>query len=257
MIDEDALAVVQRAREHTADTDAPDEVGVVDRADLHRDRTVDVDVRRRDVLDDRVEQRNHVHVVVIGLVAGVAVDRAGVDDGEVELRVVGAEIEHELEHLVDDLVRAGARTVDLVDDDHRLQAMLERVLEHETGLRHRALEGVDDEQAAVGHLQDALDLAAEVGVARRVDDVDLGVVVANRDVLREDGDSALPLLVVGVENTLRDLLVLSEYVGGLQEPVDQRGLAVVDVGDDGDVTNVVLPHDAPMLLSGRVPSGTH
>ena len=37
-----------------------------------------------------------------------------------------------------------------------------------------ALGGVDEQQAAVGHLQDALDLAAEVGVAGRVDDVDLG-----------------------------------------------------------------------------------
>ena len=90
----------------------------------------------------------------------------------------------------------------------------------------------------------------------RVDDVDLGVAVADRDVLREDGDAALALLVVGVEHALGDLLVVSEDVGGLQEPVDQRGLAVVDVGDDGDVANVVLPHDAPMLLRGGIPSGT-
>ncbi len=186
-------------------------------------------------------------LLVVGLVARVAVDGARVDDREVELRVVGAEVEHELEHLVDDLVRARAGTVDLVDDDHRLEPVLERVLEHEARLRHRALESVDDEQAPVGHLQDALDLAAEVGVARGVDDVDLGVVVADRDVLGEDRDAALALLVVGVEHALGDLLVVSEYVGRLEEPVDQRGLAVVDVGDDGDVANVVLPHDAPML----------
>ena len=107
--DEDALAVVQRAREDAADADTADEVRVVDGADLHRDRTVDVDVGRRDVLDDRVEQRDHVHVVVVGLVARVAVDGARVDDREVELRVVGAQVEHELEDLVDDLVRARAR----------------------------------------------------------------------------------------------------------------------------------------------------
>ncbi len=39
----------------------------------------------------------------------------------------------------------------------------------------RPLGGVHQQQGAVGHLQDALDLAAEVGVAGRVDDVDLGV----------------------------------------------------------------------------------
>ena len=96
----------------------------------------------------------------------------------------------------------------------------------------------------------ALDLAAEVGVAGRVDDVDLHVLVADRDVLREDRDAALALLVVGVEHALGDLLVLAEHVGGLQQPVDQRGLAVVDVGDDGDVAYVVDAHDVTPMLVG-------
>ena len=136
--------------------------------------------------------------------------------------------------------------------DHRLEAVLERVLEHEARLRHCALERVDDEQAAVGHLQDALDLAAEVSVARGVDDVDLGVVVADRDVLREDGDAAFPLLVVGVEDPLCDLLVVSEDVCGLQQPVHERRLAVVDVGDDRDVADVVLTHSVAPSYRGEV-----
>ena len=54
------------------------------------------------------------------------------------------------------------------------QAALERLAQHEARLRHRPFGGVDQQQAAVGHLQHALDLAAEVGVAGRVDEVDLG-----------------------------------------------------------------------------------
>ena len=53
----------------------------------------------------------------------------------------------------------------------------ERLLQHEAGLRQRPLRGVDQQQDAVDHRQRALDLAAEVGVARRVDDVDLHAVV--------------------------------------------------------------------------------
>jgi hypothetical protein len=34
-----------------------------------------------------------------------------------------------------------------------------------------------------------------------------------------------------------DLLVFAESAGLAQELVDQRGLAMVDVGDDGDVAN--------------------
>ena len=55
-------------------------------------------------------------------------------------------------------------------------------------------------KAAVGHLEDALDLAAEVGVAGRVDDVDLDVAELEGDVLGQDGDAALAFQVVGVED---------------------------------------------------------
>ncbi len=110
--------------------------------------------------------------------------------------------------------------------------------DHELGLRQRTLGGVDQHQRAVDHVQDALDLAAEIGVARRVDDVDAGVVPEDRGRLGEDGDAALALQVVGIHRALGDLLVLAEGAGLLQQAVDQRGLAMVDMGDDGDVAQI-------------------
>jgi hypothetical protein len=59
--------------------------------------------------------------------------------------------------------RVGA--VDLVDQHDRLQAKAQRLAEHELGLRQRAFGRVDQQHHAVDHRQDALDLAAEVGVA--------------------------------------------------------------------------------------------
>ncbi len=75
-------------------------------------------------------------------------------------------------------------------------------------------------------------------MARRVDDVDVRVAVLDRAVLRQDRDPALALDVVAVHHALGDVLVVLEGAGLLQQLVDQRGLAVVDVGDDGDVANV-------------------
>jgi hypothetical protein len=69
-------------------------------------------------------------------------------------------------------VRVGVGAVDLVDAEDRLQAHLQRLGQHELGLRHDAFLGVDQQDAAVHHAEDALHLAAEVGVAGRVDDVD-------------------------------------------------------------------------------------
>ena len=92
---------------------------------------------------------------------------------------------------------------------------------------------------AVGHLQDAFDLAAEVGVARRVDDVDLGAADVQGDVLGQDGDAAFAFQVVGVENARRPRSSLSRNMPDWRmHLIDERGFAMIDVGDDGDVANV-------------------
>ena len=96
--------------------------------------------------------------------------------------------------------------------------------------------------------QHALDFAAEVGVARRVDDVDLHALVGDGDVLRENRDAALALQIVGVEDAVALQLAVAELAALPQQAVDQRRLAVVDVGDDDDVANVVATHRFPCFL---------
>ena len=122
----------------------------------------------------------------------------------------------------------------------------QRLAQHEPGLGERALGGVDQQHDAVDHRQSALDLAAEVGVAGGVDDVDrhrpvggAGTGVAHGGVLGEDRDALLALEVAGVHRALVDVLVRAEGAGLPQHRVDERGLAVVDVGDDRDVAQVV------------------
>ena len=110
-----------------------------------------------------------------------------------------------------------------------------RLAQHEAGLGQGALGGVDEQQHAVDHRQGALDLAAEIGMARRVDDVDDQVAIADGRVLGHDGDAALALEVDVVEGALRHPLVLAEHAALVQHGVDQRGLAVIHVGDDRDV----------------------
>src|SRR4029077_12530095 len=90
----------------------------------------------------------------------------------------------------------------------------------------------------IDHLEDALDLAAEVGVAGRIDDVDARPLPGDRRELRQDGDAALALEVVRVHRAVRDHLARAELARLAQEAVDQRRLAVIDVGDDGDVADV-------------------
>ncbi len=167
---------------------------------------------------------------------------------------VDEEVHEELVHLVDDLGDPRVGPVDLVDaQDHRhLQG--EGLAEHEGGLRQGALARVDEEDDAVDHGQAPLDLAAEVGVPRGVDDVDRHAVgdagvegrlpgVPHGGVLREDRDALLALEVTAVHRPVGDVVVLPEGARLPQHLVDEGGLAVVDVGDDGDVAEVLATGD--------------
>ena len=60
----------------------------------------------------------------------------------------------------------------------------------------------------------------------------------DRGHLGQDGDAALALEIVGIHRALGDALILAEGAGLLQQAVDQRGLAMVDMGDDGDIAQI-------------------
>ena len=57
------------------------------------------------------------------------------------------------------------------------------------------------------------------------------------DALRLDGDATLTLDIQIIEYLLRHL-ALGQTPAVLNEPIGKRGLAVVDVGDDREVSNM-------------------
>ena len=171
--------------------------------------------------------------------------------------------EHVLE-LLDDHVRLRRGQVDLVDDGDDDEALREREVDVGERLGLDALGGVDDEDGALAGLEAAADLVAEVDVAGRVDEVEpvrqavaRGVLEAHR--ARLDGDALLALEVHGVEHLARHLARV-DGVRQLEDAVGQRGLAVVDVGDDGEVAQARLGdagHGARASLARvRVRAGT-
>ena len=137
-------------------------------------------LRRRDPLEHQVEKGREVAALNPFLQRGPARFRVGVDDRKVDLLRVSVEVDEELVDLIDDRGDAGVGAVDLVDDQDHWQSRLECLAQDEAGLRQRALGGVDQQQHAVDHGQTALDLAAEVGVAGGVDDVELDIAVVDR-----------------------------------------------------------------------------
>ncbi len=206
--------------------------------------------RGRDRLEDRVEERCQVVSELVGRKPGSTRARVRVDDRELDLGLGRVEVEEELVDLVHDLLAARVRAVDLVDDENHGQPELERLAQHEPRLRQRTFGGIDEQQDSVDHRQSALDLAAEVGVSGGVDDVDLDLAALNRRVLGEDRDPLLALEVGRVHDALADVLVLAERAGLPEHRVDEGCLAVVDVRDDRDVSEVVTEGEG-RLRHGR------
>ena len=183
----------------------------------------------------------------------IAVAARRVEHREIELVVVRVERHEQVEHFVEHFLDARVVTIDLVDDDDRLQAERERLAGDELGLRHRAFRRIDQQDNAVDHRQDALDFAANIGVAGRVDDVDADALAlargrpVDRGRLGENGDPALLFEVVGIHCALFDTLVVAEGAGLAEELVDQRRLAVIDVRNDRHVAEA---HECILLKRG-------
>jgi len=161
-----------------------------------------------------------------------------VHDGEADLVFVGVEVQEELLDLMDDLADPRVAPVHLVDDQDHGKSRLERFAKHEAGLGQRTLGGIDEQQDAIDHRQRAFDLAAEVGVAWRVDDVDLDSRIADGGVLGQDRDALLTLQVHRVHDPIGEFLMGAEGSGLAEHGVDEGGLAVVDVGDNRHVANI-------------------
>ena len=90
---------------------------------------------------------------------------------------------------------------------------------------------------AVQHPEDPLDLGDEVGVARGVDDVDRGALERERHDRGLDGDAAAALerQAVGAGGAEIDRPRHVDDSCQVQEPLGQRGLTGVDVGEDPQV----------------------
>ena len=114
-------------------------------------------------------------------------------------------------------------------------AKLQRLLQNKAGLGHRAFKSVHQQQYAVYHFENAFHLAAEVGMSRRVDDIDLDVLIGDGGVLGQDGDAAFAFQISVIHHTVRDDLVFTEGAALFKHFINKGGLAMVDVGDDGYV----------------------
>ncbi len=245
------LRLAQAAVEDPPDGQPADVVVVVQVGDEELERRLRIEARRRHGAHDLREERLQQLVRTVRSTPAPSRASVAVEHRELELLLGGVEVDEEVEDLVQHLTRPRVRAVDLVDHHDRRQPRLQRLAQHEPRLRQRPFARVHQQQHAVHHLERPLHLAAEVGVAGRVHDVDADAAVVDGRVLGHDGDALLALEVDRVHHPLGHVLVLVEDAALPQHRVHQRGLAMVDVGDDGEVTHVVSGLHSQTVLFSR------
>ena len=238
----DVHALLEGAAHHAAHADAAYILGIVDGGDQHLRRALRIALGRGDVLEDGLEQGLQINAGLVHAQRGCTLAGGHIQDGVIQGAFIGVQVDQQIQNLAGDLLAPLVGAVDLVDDDQHLQLELQGLLQHEAGLGHGAFEGVHQQQHAVHHLQHALHLAAKVSVAGGIDDVDLGVAVVHGGVLGQDRNAALALDVAGVHHAVNGLLILVISAALLEHLVDQGGLAVVNVGNDGNIANVFADH---------------
>jgi hypothetical protein len=65
------------------------------------------------------------------------------------------------------------------------------------------------------------------------------IAVLHRRVLRHDRDTSLTLEIHRIHDAFNDGLIVAICARLLQHCIDERRLPVIDVSDDGDVSNLV------------------
>ena len=223
---------------HTAYGDTSCIVGVVQARYQHLGCTLELNGSRY-VLHDTVKQVEDIVGRLLPVLAHPSVLGRTVDDREIKLLFCGIEVAHEVEHHLVHLLGTAVGLIHLVHYHDGLKAYLQCLLQHESCLGHGSLECINQQYAGVRHIEHALHLASEVAVTRCVDDVYLGAFVIDGDILAQDSDAALPLQLVVVQHQIVCLLVLTEQVSRKQHLVHQSGLAMVNVCNDGNVSDIL------------------
>ncbi len=193
--------------------------------------------RRRDRPVHRGARGRHV-VVRRRVVEQVddAVERGLVADGQLDGGDAGAERAADLGQRA---VEVGPLTVQLVDDDDPGHAEAGRGAPRVLGLGLHAVGRAHDHDGEVDVGERGDHLAGEVGVAGRVQEVDLHAVDREGGQAGRDGELAGHFLRLEVHDgrTLLDRSPPGDGPGGRQQGLGQGGLARTVMPDEGDVAN--------------------
>ena len=180
---------------------------------IHREGLFQINLRRRHMGQDQIEKRRQILARAFQFQIRPALPARSEQRVEIKLFIAGTQGSEKVEDLVMHLIRAGILAVHLIDDHNRLQPARQGLGQHEFRLRQRTFGGVAQNNGAIHHGQNALNLTAEIGVAGRVHNVDLHTLPFHGGGFGKDGDAAFAFQIIAVKRAFRNILIGAEGTG--------------------------------------------
>ena len=163
-----------------------------------------------------------------------------IKQGELQLFVIGAQVDQKVVYFVQHFMRSGVFPVDFVNDHKDLELCIQGLFQHKTGLGQRAFRGVNQKDGAVSHAEGPFHFSAEIRVPGCINDIDADALPFNRTVFGCDGDAAFLFQIHGVHKPFFHLLARSKEAALAKQTVHQSGFSVIDMSDDGNVSKVFV-----------------
>ena len=219
--------------------DASDERIVFNRGDQEGKRCIRITLRRGDIFHNQVEQRrNRVARILFQIAHSPSFAAGSEQNREIQLFIRRVQSGEQIENFVVDFHRAGIRTVNLIDDDNGFQADFQSLPDDEFCLGKRAFRRVNQNNGAVHHVQNTFDFAAEIGVSRRVNNIETGTLPFDRRTFCQNCYPSFAFQIIGVHGAFGDNLIVAERAALTKHGIDQSSFAVVDVGNNGNVSSL-------------------
>ena len=231
-----SLSVLCSTSFNTAYTDSADKLIRVNVWNKELESSVHITLRSRDFFYNCVKERFHIRTGFMIILWCIAVTGRRINYRELKLIFVGTEFDKEVENLVNNLFGSCTGTVDFVKNNKRLFAEAECLFKNKSCLRHTPLKCVNKQYNTVNHLENTLNLTAEIGMTWGVNNVNFDAVVHYGCRLWKDCDTSFTLKVIRVHYSFFYIFICSENTALLQKLVNQSSFAVVNMGDNCNIS---------------------
>jgi len=160
------------------------------------------------------------------------------------------------------------RSIDLVNHDNGSDLFTHSLSHDSFGLDANTFDAIDDDESTIGNSEGSSDFRREIDMAGRIDKVDKVrvlitssveiVLVEQGDTSRLNGDTSFLFIFSGIGETSFTSLGSSDNTSLGDEGIGKGGLAVIDVGNNRNVSDIGgLVHNGSHLINSEINHGDY